>query len=161
MGRFRRFWFGEGSFFVRLMKLMRAFINDTTARLRCVWVLVELRSVAYATICCLPHMAIMCHHERGSKDVLRPHTLRYLLVEDVHFYSLDRRSEYYFRTYVKADFLTNTPLCGLPMGTPWLLVSAYTSIFCARKKNELTTNTYATSSRFFRFSTYPHACMRA
>jgi hypothetical protein len=43
-------------------------------RLRCVWVFVKLRSVAYATICCLPHMGIMCHHERGSKDIFRPHT---------------------------------------------------------------------------------------
>jgi hypothetical protein len=37
-------------------------------------VFVKLRSVAYATISCLPHMAVMCHHERGSKDIFRPHT---------------------------------------------------------------------------------------
>jgi hypothetical protein len=53
---------------------MRAFVNETTARLRCVWVFVKLRSVAYVSICCLPHMAIMCHHERGSKDIFRQHT---------------------------------------------------------------------------------------
>jgi hypothetical protein len=53
---------------------MRAFVNETTARLRCVRVFVNLRSVAYAPICCLPHMAIMCHHERGSKDIFRPYT---------------------------------------------------------------------------------------
>ena len=68
--------FGEVGFhfFVRMIKMMRAFINQTTARSRCVRVFVELRSVVYATICCLPHMAIMCHHERGSKDIFRPHT---------------------------------------------------------------------------------------
>jgi hypothetical protein len=61
-------------FFVLLVNMMRAFINKITARLRCVWVFVKLRSIAYATICCLPHMAIMCHHERGSKNIFRPHT---------------------------------------------------------------------------------------
>jgi hypothetical protein len=53
---------------------MRAFINETTARLRCVRVFVKVRFVAYVPISCLPHMAIMCHHERGSKDIFRPHT---------------------------------------------------------------------------------------
>jgi hypothetical protein len=61
-------------FFVWLVKMRRAFINETTARLRCVRVFVKLRSVVCVTICCLPHMAIMCHHERGSKDIFRPHT---------------------------------------------------------------------------------------
>jgi hypothetical protein len=61
-------------FFVRLVKMMQAFVDETTARLRCVRVLVKLRSVAYVPISCLPHMAIMCHHERGSKDIFRPHT---------------------------------------------------------------------------------------
>jgi hypothetical protein len=61
-------------FFVRLVKMIRAFINETTARLRCVRVFVKVRSVAYATICCLPHMAIMCHPERGSKDIFLPHS---------------------------------------------------------------------------------------
>jgi hypothetical protein len=37
-------------------------------------VFAKLRSVAYVPISCLPHMAIMCHHERGSKDIFRPHT---------------------------------------------------------------------------------------
>ena len=61
-------------FFVRLVKMMRAFINETTARLRCVRVFGKLCSVTYVMICCLPHVAIMCHHERGSKDIFRPHT---------------------------------------------------------------------------------------
>jgi hypothetical protein len=74
MGRFRRFGLVGFRFFVRLVKMMWAFINETTARLRCVRVFVKLRSVAYVSICCLPHMAIMCHHERGSKDIFRPHT---------------------------------------------------------------------------------------
>jgi hypothetical protein len=61
-------------FFVRLVKRMQAFVDETTTRLRCVRVFVKLRSVVYVPISCLPHMAIMCHHERGSKDISRPHT---------------------------------------------------------------------------------------
>jgi hypothetical protein len=61
-------------FFVRLVKMMRAFVNETTARLWCVRVFVKLYSVTHAPISCLPHLAIMCHHERGSTDVFRPHT---------------------------------------------------------------------------------------
>jgi hypothetical protein len=61
-------------FVVRLVKIMRAFVDETTARSRCVRVFVKLRSVAYVPISCLLHMAIMCHHERGSKDIFRPHT---------------------------------------------------------------------------------------
>jgi hypothetical protein len=74
-------------FFVQLVKMVRAFVNKTTARSRCVRVFVTLCSVAYVPISCLPHMAIMCHHERGFKDIFA-HTLRHLLVEDVHFLSL-------------------------------------------------------------------------
>ena len=80
---FADFGLVEFRFFVRLVKMMRAFINGTTARLRCVRVFVKLRFLADAPICCLPHMAIMCHHERGSKDIFA-HTLRHLLIEDVH-----------------------------------------------------------------------------
>jgi hypothetical protein len=53
--------------------MMRAFGNETTARSRCVRVFVKQRSVAKVPISCLPHMAIICHHERGSKDIFRPH----------------------------------------------------------------------------------------
>jgi hypothetical protein len=35
---------------------------------------------------------------------------------------------------VKAHFVTSILICGLPMGTPWLLVSDDASIFCERKK---------------------------
>jgi hypothetical protein len=64
----------EFRFFVQLVKMMRAFVIKTTARSRCVRVFVSLRSVAYVPISCLPHMAIMCYRERGSKDIFRPHT---------------------------------------------------------------------------------------
>ncbi len=64
-------------FFVQLVKMMRAFINETTARLRCFQVFVNLRSVTYVLICGLPSLAIMCHHERGSKDIFRPHTMAF------------------------------------------------------------------------------------
>jgi len=74
MGIFCRIWFGGVSFFCSIGKDDASFINETTARLRCVQVFVKLRSVAYEPICCLPHMAIVCHHERGSKDFFCPHT---------------------------------------------------------------------------------------
>jgi hypothetical protein len=61
-------------FFLRWVQTMRAFVHESTARLRCVRLFVKLYSVSYVAICCLPHMAIMCHHERGSKDIFRPHT---------------------------------------------------------------------------------------
>ena len=54
-------------FFVRLVKMMRAFVNETTARSQCVRVFVQLalwRTCRYA----------VCHHERESKDIFRPHT---------------------------------------------------------------------------------------
>ena len=71
---FAKFGSMEFCFFVQMVKMVRAFVNKTTARSRCVRVFVSLRSVAYVPISCLPHMAIMCHHERGSKDIFRPHT---------------------------------------------------------------------------------------
>jgi hypothetical protein len=71
MGRFRRFWFREVSFFC---SIMRAFIDETTARLWCVRVFVNVGSVTYVAICCLPRMAIMRDLEKGSKDIFRPHT---------------------------------------------------------------------------------------
>jgi hypothetical protein len=61
-------------FFVRWVKMMRALVNDTTARLQCVRLFVKLYSMTYVAIFCFPHMAIMCHHEKGSKDIFRPHT---------------------------------------------------------------------------------------
>jgi hypothetical protein len=120
-------------FFVRLVKMMQAFVNETTARSRCVWVFVKLRSVAYVPISCLPHMAIMCYHERGSKDNFRPHTEAFACRRCALFF-LGLLGWTFFRVNVKADFVTSTLLCGLPMGTPWLLVSDDASIFCARKK---------------------------
>jgi hypothetical protein len=64
-------WF---HFFVRWVKMMRAFVNETTARLQCVRLFVKLYSVTYVAICCLPHLAIVCRDERGSMDIFRPHT---------------------------------------------------------------------------------------
>ena len=74
MGRFRRFGSMGFRVVVQMVKMVRAFVNKTTARSRCARVFVTLRSVAYVPISCLPHMAIMCHHERGSKDTFHPHT---------------------------------------------------------------------------------------
>jgi hypothetical protein len=63
-----------------MVKMMRACINETTRYVR---VSVKLRYVAYAPICCFPHMAINCHNQRGSKEA--GHTEPFLLVEDVNF----------------------------------------------------------------------------
>jgi hypothetical protein len=113
--------------------MMRAFINETTARLRCVRVFVKLRSVACATICCLPHMAIMCHHERGSKDIFRPYTEAYACWR-CEFLFLGPPEWLIFRAYVKADFVTSTPLCGLPMWTPlWPVRRSLSKLVCDKK----------------------------
>ena len=71
---------------------------------------------------------------REDPRIFFAHTLRHLIVEDVHFLFLGPPEWTAFRVYVKADFVTSTLICGLPMGTPWLLVSDDASIFCARKK---------------------------
>ena len=59
---------------------------------------------------------------REDARIFFAHTLRHLLVEDVHFLFLGPPESIFFRVYVKADFVTTTLICGLPMGTPWLLV---------------------------------------
>jgi hypothetical protein len=69
------------------------------------------------------------------------------------FYSLDRRSEFLFRAYVKADFVTSTPLCRLPMGTPWLLVRRDLSKWVREKK----TRFLSTLSKVTTFSLLSHA----
>jgi hypothetical protein len=71
---------------------------------------------------------------REDPRICFAHTLRHLLVEDVHFLFLGPPGWTFFRVNVKADLVTSTLLHGLPMGTPWLLVSDDASIFCARKK---------------------------
>ena len=70
---FANFGFVGFRFLVRFVKMMRAVIIETTARLWCVRVFAKLGSVTYVSICCLPHLAIMRDHERGSKDICRPH----------------------------------------------------------------------------------------
>ena len=97
-----------------------------------------------------PSCAIM----REDPRIFFAHTLGHLLVEDVHFLFLGPPEWIFFGVNVKADFVTSTLLCGLPMGTPWLLVSDDACILRA-KKNELTINTYATSNRFFLFHIPP------
>jgi hypothetical protein len=116
---------------------------------------VLVRSVAYVPISCLPHMAIMCHHERGSKDFFA-HTLRHLLVEDVHFLSLGPLGWTFFGWTWKRTLWRARRYAGCH-GCSWATMRVY----FAREKNELTINTYATSNRFFLFFTYPNACMRA
>jgi uncharacterized membrane protein len=64
--------------------MMRPFVNETIARLRCAWVFVKLGSVTYVSICCLPCMAIVRDHERDPW-IFSAHTLRHVLVEDLHF----------------------------------------------------------------------------
>jgi hypothetical protein len=61
-------------FFVRLVKILRSFLSEATACLRCFRVFGKLGSVTYAAICCLFRMAIMFHQDKGFKDIFRPHT---------------------------------------------------------------------------------------
>jgi hypothetical protein len=109
-------------------------------------VFVKLHSVAYVSICCLPHLAIMCHHERGSKTCI--------------FYSLDRRNEVFFGCTWKGTSWRARCFAGCPWrrhGCLW----ATMRVGFARKKHELTINTFATSNRFFLFSHTPtHASAR-
>ena len=93
-------------FFVRLVKMMRAFVNETTARLRCVRVFVTLRSVACAPICCLSRMAIVSHHERGSKDTFHPHTEAFACRRCAFFIPWTAGVKI-FSGVVKADFVTS------------------------------------------------------
>jgi hypothetical protein len=59
---------------------------------------------------------------REDPRIFFAHILRHLLVEDLHYLFLGPSEWIFFRSYVKADFVASTPLCGLPMGAPWLLV---------------------------------------
>ena len=63
-----------------------------------------------------------CAIMKGDPRIFFAHTLRHVLFEDVHFLFLGPPECIFFRAYVKAHFVTSTPLCGLPTGTPWLLV---------------------------------------
>ena len=116
MGTIRRIWFDGVSFFCSMVKMVRAFVTKTTARSRCVRVFLKLRSVAYVPISCLPHIvAIMCHHERGSKDIFRPHTEAFACRRSAFFIPWTAGVNI-FRVNVKADFVTITLTCGSPWG---------------------------------------------
>jgi hypothetical protein len=126
-------------FFVRLVKMLRALINETTARygvFGCSWSYPPWCKHHYPVCPIWPSCAIV----RKDPRIVFAHTLRHLLFEDVQFLSLGPTEWFFFRVYVKADFVTSTLICGLPMGTPWSLVSDDASIFFARKKQ--VNNTY-------------------
>jgi hypothetical protein len=95
--------------------MMRAFVNEITARSRCVRVFVKQRSVAYVPISCLPHMAIMCHHERGSNDIFRPHTEIFACRRCPCFIPWTAGVNI-FSVNVKADFVTSTLLLQVAHG---------------------------------------------
>jgi hypothetical protein len=64
----------EFRFFVRLVNLLRAFVDETTTHLRGFRTWLGSVLYKYAALCCLPCMAIKYHHERGFKVVFRSHT---------------------------------------------------------------------------------------
>jgi len=150
-------WF---CFFVRWIKMMRAFVKETTARLRCVRLFVKLYSVMYVAICCLPHMAIVCHHQRGSTDIFRPRT-ESSACGRCAFLFLGPLEWTCFQVYVKADLVTSTllwPVCPWGRhGCSW----ATMRVCSAREKNGLTKKTIRHLTAFFCFSHTPtHACAR-
>jgi hypothetical protein len=92
------------------------------------------RTYRYAVCLIWPSCAMM----REDPRMFFAHTLRHLVVEDEHFLFLGPPEWIFFRAYVNADFVTSTPLCGLPMWTPWLLVRRDLSKnVCEKKKRAL------------------------
>jgi hypothetical protein len=150
-------WF---RFFVRWVRMMQAFVNETTARLRWVRVFVKLYSVTYVAICCLPHMAIVCHHERGSTDIFCPHT-ESSTCGSCAFFIPWTAGVNIFSDVRESGLRDEHAAMRVAHGDAMVAdMSDNVSVFCARK-NELTITTFTAPNRFFLFFTYPHACMRA
>jgi hypothetical protein len=121
-------------FFVQLVKMVRAFINETTARLRCVWVFVKLRSVAYVST--LPHIAIMCHRWERIQGYFSLTHWGICLLKMCIFYSLDRRSDKISR--VRESGLREHAAMRVAHGDP--MVARWDAIWvnkCAEKKRAL------------------------
>jgi hypothetical protein len=148
-------------FFVRSVKIMRAFVNETTARLRCVRVFVKLYSLTYAPISRFPHLAIMCHHERGSKDIFCTHTEAFACWK--YEFLIPWTAGVIFHLGVSESGLRDEHADMRVVHGDAMVARERRCEFIlhAKKKNELTMNIYATSNRFFLFFTYPHACIRA
>jgi hypothetical protein len=105
-------------------------------------------------------MAIICHHERGSKDIFRPHTEAIAC----------RRCAFFIPWTAGVNIFSGERESGLPdehaamrvpHGDAMVAREGRCEYVLRAKKNKLTINTYATSNRFFLFFTYPYACMRA
>jgi hypothetical protein len=144
-------------FFVRLVKMTRTCINETTARLRCVRVFVKLCSVTYVTISCCPIWPL-CAIMREDPRIFYANTLRHLLVEDMHFYSLDCRSKYFFaRTWKRTSWRTRR-YAGCPWGRHGCSWDAIWVNKCVREKSArfLTTRAEVTTFLLLR-----HAHARA
>ena len=140
--------------------MLRAFVNETTARSRCVHVFVKLRSVAYVPISCLTHMAIMCHYERGSKDIFRPH-METFACRRCAFFTPWTAGVNIFSGERESGLRDEHVAMRVAHGDAMVARERRCEYILRAKKNELTINTYATSNRFFLFFTYPtHACAR-
>jgi hypothetical protein len=102
----------------------------------------------------------MCHDERGSKDIFRPHPEVFAC----------GRCAFFIPWTARVNIFSGERESGLRDEHVHMWV-AHGDAIAARerrreyilraKKNELTITTCATRNRFFLFFTYPHACMRA
>ena len=91
----------------------------------------KLGSVTYVSICSLPRMAIMRDHERGSKDIFRPHTEAFACRGCAFFIPWTAGVNVF--SGIRESGLRDEHVAMLVAhGTPWLLVSDDASTFCAR-----------------------------
>ena len=158
MGRFRRFWFGGVSFFCSIGKDDASFYQGDH---RSFTVCSGVRETGLRDVRVDMLFAPYGHHARSWERIqgyFSPTHWGICLLRMCIFYSLDRRSEYFFARMWKRTSWRARRYAGCPWGRhgcSW----ATRQVYFAREKNELTINTFATSNRFFLFFTYPHACM--
>ena len=116
----------------------------------CVRVFVKLYSVTYTPNPVCPYGHREPSWERIQGYFSATHWGVFLL-KMCSFYPLDRRSKQLFWVYVKADFVTSTLICGLPMVTPWLLVNGDPSMFwCGKKSARFSTRAEVTTFSLLR-----------
>jgi hypothetical protein len=142
--------------------MLRAFVNENTARLRYFRMFVKLGSLTYVAICLLPRMAITCHNGRIFKDIFRPHTTVFACRRCAFLNPWTNRVNSFWECSWKRTSWRARWYAGCPwerLGCSWATMRVY----FAREKQELTLNTL-TSNRFSLFLIYPprrHACALA
>jgi hypothetical protein len=103
----------------------------------------------------LPHMAIVCHHERGSTDIFRPHT-ESSACGRCAFFTPWTAGEKIFSGVRESGLRDEHAAMRVAHGDAMVAM-----VYFAREKNEFTITTFTAPNRFFLFFTYPHVCRRA